>query len=106
MVPIVIAILRARLQESTPLVDLFLTGWVRTGYRVSPRRGLHVREHGRNGFTENPDVPAALARIREPGMSIWREKLFALLSRNARTATSFFHLPPNRVAELGAQIEL
>ncbi|HEX7088936.1 MAG TPA: potassium transporter Kup [Longimicrobiales bacterium] len=83
------------------------------------------------GFMEDVDVPKALAAIRrdglefrplettyflgretliasrrQPGMAVWREKLFALMSRNARSAASFFRLPPNRVVELGAQIEL
>jgi KUP system potassium uptake protein len=39
-------------------------------------------------------------------MARWRKGLFAFLSRNARPATQFFHLPPNRVVEIGAQIEL
>jgi KUP system potassium uptake protein len=39
-------------------------------------------------------------------MARWRKALFAFLSRNARPATSFFRLPPNRVVELGTQIEL
>ena len=39
-----------------------------------------------------------------PGMVLWRERLFALLSRNAQTATSFFGLPENRVVELGMQV--
>jgi KUP system potassium uptake protein len=84
----------------------------------------------RYGFTEDPDIPAALTRVKEPGldlspmhtsyflgretlipskrpgMAMWREHLFSVMSRNARTATSFFALPPNRVVELGAQIEL
>ena len=34
------------------------------------------------------------------------DQLFAFLSRNSRTATAFFGLPPNRVVEMGAQIEL
>jgi KUP system potassium uptake protein len=38
-------------------------------------------------------------------MARWRKKLFVLMSRNARAATEFFGLPPNRVVELGAQIE-
>ena len=38
-------------------------------------------------------------------MSRWRKRLFALMTRNARTATAFFGLPPNRVVELGAQIQ-
>ncbi|MFL5538652.1 MAG: potassium transporter Kup [Longimicrobiaceae bacterium] len=84
----------------------------------------------RYGFMEDPDVPGALAEVKhpglslppmrttyflgretliaskKPGMAIWREQLFAVMARNARTATSFFGLPPNRVVELGAQIEL
>ncbi|HTM21308.1 MAG TPA: potassium transporter Kup [Kofleriaceae bacterium] len=39
-------------------------------------------------------------------MARWRKILFAFLSRNARSPTDFFGLPPNRVVELGAQIEL
>jgi KUP system potassium uptake protein len=82
------------------------------------------------GFMEEPNVPRALAELREkglefkpmettyflgretlipsnkPGMALWRERLFSVMHRNARTATSFFCLPPNRVVELGAQIEL
>ena len=38
-------------------------------------------------------------------MMRWRRKLFALMSRNAQSATAFFQLPPNRVVELGAQIQ-
>ena len=38
-------------------------------------------------------------------MSRWRKSLFVFMSRNARAATEFFGLPPNRVVELGAQIE-
>jgi KUP system potassium uptake protein len=84
----------------------------------------------RYGFTEDPDIPTALQLAKErglvfkpmetsyflgretliasknPGMAIWREQLFSVMSRNARSATSFFGLPPNRVVELGAQIEL
>jgi KUP system potassium uptake protein len=81
------------------------------------------------GFMETPDVPAVLARTRSVGiraapsetsyvlgrerllpygtsnMARWRKKLFAFMSRNARSATEFFGLPANRVVELGAQIE-
>jgi KUP system potassium uptake protein len=42
----------------------------------------------------------------EKGMALWRERLFAVMSRNANSATAFFRLPPNRVVELGAQIPL
>jgi KUP system potassium uptake protein len=40
------------------------------------------------------------------GMMIWREKLFALMSRNAQPATYFFQLPRNRVVEIGSVVEL
>ena len=84
----------------------------------------------RYGFAEDPDIPRELAKVRvpglslkpmatsyflgretliaskSPGMALWREHLFSVMSRNARAATSFFGLPPNRVVELGAQIEL
>ena len=39
-------------------------------------------------------------------MPPWRAELFAVMSRNALSAASFFGLPPNRVIELGAQIEV
>jgi KUP system potassium uptake protein len=40
------------------------------------------------------------------GMAWWRKLLFSFLSRNARPANAFFQIPPNRVVELGTQIEL
>jgi KUP system potassium uptake protein len=39
-------------------------------------------------------------------MAGWRKRLFIVMARNAQTASSFFGLPPNRVVEMGAQIEL
>jgi KUP system potassium uptake protein len=82
------------------------------------------------GFMEDPDVPAALTAARmhglvideadviyflgretliatkAPGMALWRERLFVLMARNAVRATAFFRLPPERVVELGVQVEL
>jgi len=40
------------------------------------------------------------------GMAIWREHLFAFMSRNAVGATTFFGVPPNQVIEIGIQVEL
>ena len=51
-----------------------------------------------------PGVGGAAAQP-PPTMSYWRKKLFILMTRNARSATAFFGLPPNRVVELGAQIQ-
>ena len=84
----------------------------------------------RYGFMEEPDVPQALVAgaahgvpidvghttfflgmetllsTEREGMPRWRERLFAVMSRNAVRATSFFRIPPERVVELGMQIEL
>ena len=84
----------------------------------------------RFGFMEDPDVPAALAACaqqglgfdmmdttfflsretvvatKHPGMARWRDKLFVFLSRNAMPATAFFHIPGNRLVELGTQVEI
>jgi len=48
----------------------------------------------------------SLVLTRRAGMAAWRKMLFRFLSRNARSATDFFAIPPNRVVEIGAQIEL
>ncbi len=89
-----------------------------------------VRIIGHYGFMERPDVPELLDISRKqnlvfdlqrttfflssetilpgktPGMPRWRARLFALLARNAQRTTAFFSLPPNRVVELGMQIEM
>ncbi len=39
-------------------------------------------------------------------LATWRKKLFIVMSRNSVTASAFFGLPPNRVVELGAQVQL
>ena len=39
-------------------------------------------------------------------MMRWRKKLFALLSKNAWTATTYYSIPPGRVIELGTQVVL
>lgn len=45
-------------------------------------------------------------RHKEPfALSRWRKVIFAMMARNARSATDFFGIPPNRVVELGTQIE-
>ena len=96
---------------------------------LGDRPDLH-RVTLRFGFMENLNVPRALARARErgldvdmdrvtfvlgretvlagrgAGLSAWRERLFAFLSLNAERATEFYRLPPDRVLEIGAQIEL
>jgi len=41
-----------------------------------------------------------------PGMALWRDHLFAWMSRNAARATDYFRLPANRVIELGTHVEI
>jgi KUP system potassium uptake protein len=89
-----------------------------------------ARVVGHYGFMEQPDIPALLQRCAafelklEPGKTTfflsretiipkkirgfgnWRNRLFAAMSRNAQPATAFYQLPPNRVVELGMQVEV
>ena len=55
-------------------------------------------------------LPRSQMPKRLPGdprpMPYWRRRLFIIMTRNARSATAFFGLPPNRVVELGAQIQI
>ncbi|MEF3695726.1 potassium transporter Kup [Desulfolutivibrio sp.] len=85
----------------------------------------------RYGFMETPKAPAIMARARSLGLSAdgpsettyflgretllttgrsglmsWRKRLFAVMSQNARSATTYFGIPPGRVVELGVQVEL
>ena len=82
------------------------------------------------GFMEDPDVPNVLSQVqipgftydredltyflgretimpaKRPGMALWREHLFAVVAHNATSATAYFCLPPDRVVEMGEQIEI
>jgi KUP system potassium uptake protein len=85
------------------------------------RVGLHT------GFMERPDVPRLLRTAALPvdladatyfvgretflagragRLGPTAEGLFAFLSRNARTATTWFAIPPEQVVEMGMQIDL
>jgi len=44
--------------------------------------------------------------IREKGMALWRERLFATMARNASSPVEYFNLPANRVIEVGTQVEI
>lgn len=89
------------------------------------------RVKARYGFMQTANVPAILARCNAEGlvakpmettyylgreslilddksrarMVRWRKKLYIFMSRNSRSATAFFQIPPNRVVELGAQLQ-
>ncbi|MBX3019362.1 MAG: potassium transporter Kup [Bdellovibrionaceae bacterium] len=42
----------------------------------------------------------------DPNMAVWREKIFALMARNAERPTAYFKIPPNQVIEVGIQVEI
>jgi KUP system potassium uptake protein len=97
---------------------------------IEPLGHEFYRVTARYGFMQNPGVPDVLDRLEEKGlklnlmnttfflsretlipspkkgMAMWRERLFALMSRNALRPTDFFRIPPNRVIELGMQVRL
>ena len=69
------------------------------------RETLIPLDRRRRGAARPQVAPASETRLREPVMPRWRKKLFIFMTRNAQSATAFFGLPPNRVVELGAQIQ-
>ncbi len=70
--------------------------------RVARHKGLDLKPMETTFFLGRE----TLIPSKKPGMAMWREELFSVMSRNAQGATAFFGIPPNRVVELGAQIEL
>jgi KUP system potassium uptake protein len=85
----------------------------------------------RCGFMQSPNVPSALHVAAKQGaipldfrdmtyyighetflatkrgkMGPWAESLFAFLSRNARSASAYFSIPPKQVVEIGMQLDL
>jgi KUP system potassium uptake protein len=107
--------------------------WVPEQERVACEAiGAHCwRAIVRYGFMDRPDIPSALAECaahgvqtdsmevsyflsREKivpvegagGMSMWRDRLFAAMARNAGSVTDYFRIPTNRVVELGARVEI
>ncbi|WP_296283354.1 potassium transporter Kup [uncultured Acinetobacter sp.] len=83
------------------------------------------------GFKDQPDIPNALAlayaqleidfdmmhisffisrdrliHTLGEGMAPWREKLFISMQRNTSPVSDFYQIPPNRVVEMGSQIEI
>ena len=78
----------------------------RRGYAAPPARAAAASASS----TSSRLIPTRPVRVAAASdgvgrMSLWRKRLFVLMTRNARSATAFFGLPPNRVVELGAQIQ-
>ncbi|MDP2273478.1 MAG: potassium transporter Kup [Archangium sp.] len=97
---------------------------------ATPMSNGFFRVRANFGFMETPEVPVLLQKLAQAGLELremdtsyflgretllatsrggmpqWRKALFGWMSKNARPATAYFRLPPNRVVELGAQVEL
>ena len=106
--------------------------YIKTGDRVSiePLGSSFSRVRLRFGFMEVPNVTRALGIARKEGWSFdimstsfflsrrsirvdprsgmppWQDRMFILLARNADDASSYFHLPTDRVVEIGTQVSV
>jgi KUP system potassium uptake protein len=82
------------------------------GFKEDPDVPELLEESGRRGFAfEMMETSFFVSRETliptvSPGMAMWRERLFASMSKNAVKASEFFQIPTNRVVELGTQVEL
>jgi KUP system potassium uptake protein len=70
--------------------------------RVCAKRGLDIKMTDTTFFLSH----ATVVGTDRPGMALWRDKLFAFLSRNELPATAFFNIPGNRMIELGAELKI
>jgi KUP system potassium uptake protein len=86
--------------------------WARYGFLQTPRVPSLLRICEKEGLEIDADsalffltreIPIATEKI---GMAKWRAHLFSFLARNQRRASTFFHLPHERVIELGVEVEL
>ena len=72
-----------------------------TSFYLGRETLIPVDRRKRKGMPARPVGSETPPRV----MPRWRKKLFIFMTRNAQSATAFFGLPPNRVVELGAQIQ-
>jgi KUP system potassium uptake protein len=82
----------------TPNVPQVLEVVDQLGIRCRPMETSYFL--GRERLIPGPDRPSDKVHL-----SRWRKIIFGIMTRNARSATEFFNIPPNRVVELGTQIE-
>ena len=69
---------------------------------ICAEKGLEFKETETTFFLSRETIIPA----RKAGMALWREHLFAWMLRSATSAMNFFKLPPNRVVEMGTQVEI
>lgn len=82
------------------------------GFMENPNINEVIRAAGEKGLDIHRDKTTFFVgkeRIMvtaRAGMAIWREHLFAFLSKNAENAADFFQLPPDRVYEVSQVVEI
>ena len=102
----------ARLVDATPLARGFWQVQVNYGFQDVPDVPQALASCAALGLKTNPfETSFFLSRetvvpTRSSGMSRWREKLFATMSRNAGSVVEFFKLPNNSVIELGTRVQI
>ncbi|MBU6486104.1 MAG: potassium transporter Kup [Betaproteobacteria bacterium] len=98
--------------EIVPLGCEFYRMVAKYGFKDEPDVPELLEDCDRNGFAFDMMETSffvsreTLIATVSPGMALWREKLFVSMSKNATKASEFFHVPTNRVVELGTQVEL
>jgi KUP system potassium uptake protein len=108
-VPLVASRDRVRVEE---LGQGFSRVTARFGYMESPNVPALLEVMAIFGVAVDPETVTyylgreTLLATGKGGMRRWRKALFAFISRNARPATAYFGIPPDRVVELGVQLEL
>ncbi|MBC7794968.1 MAG: potassium transporter Kup [Clostridia bacterium] len=103
---------RSNLVEVTKLEEGFFRVVAHYGFTQTPRVTEILRQCERRGLHTDPaDTSFYLGREKlvittKRGMARWRKLLFSFMSQNSRSATDFFRIPPDRVVEIGMQVEL
>lgn len=103
---------RSNLVEVTRLEAGFFRVVAHYGFTQTPRVTEILRQCERRGLHTDPAATSfylgreKLVITTKKGMMRWRKSLFAFMSQNSRSATDFFRIPPDRVVEIGMQVEL
>lgn len=90
----------------------FYTVLITYGFNDEPNIPEDLKLAARKNLVFNPEDTTYffgrenLIATHTPGMALWREKLFAWMARNARSAPMYFQIPSGRSVEVGTQIEL
>jgi KUP system potassium uptake protein len=99
--------------EFTDLGDGFYRAVLRYGFmeETNVPIGLKAMDRSCGGEFDMMQTSFFLSRqtliaAKNPGMPVWREKIFAWMLQNSASAMEFFRLPTNRVVELGSQVEI